>query len=81
MSNLIQAIITIGNCVYMWYLTHADNGMRRPGFWIMLAIQPFYMWTAWVNGQWGVFLAACLFAYYAIRGIRSHFGGGDEQNG
>ena len=71
-NNLIQAIITIGNCVYMWYLTHQDNGVRRKGFWIMLAIQPFYMITAYLNGQWGIFIAACLFAGYAVRGLRSH---------
>jgi hypothetical protein len=45
--------------------------IRRWGYIAGILSQPFWFWTAWVNGQWGIFILSIFYAAAWINGINN----------
>ena len=80
-KHIIQAVILIGAGWAWWLLPKREANKRRWGFVIILCTQPLWFYMSWQNGQWAVALISIWYGINAIRGIRSHFGGGHDQDG
>lgn len=68
-EDIRQAAILVFSCLSIWAL----SGKRyRLGFISGLCGQPFWIWTAWEAGQWGVFLVSLWFTGNHVRGLWNH---------
>lgn len=68
MNNAIQIIILISSCVAITLLTGSNEKSRRIGSLIGLVGQPFWLWSNFEAGQWGMFCVSAYFTYRYIVG-------------
>jgi len=66
MGNICQAAITILGCLAIW-LIGAEGRCKRWGFLLGLLSQPFWLYTSYINRQWGIF---ALSGWYTIAWAR-----------
>lgn len=50
-----------------------DEKLRKWGFVCGLLSQPFWFYTTWKAGQWGIFAMSFVYAYSWANGFRNHF--------
>ncbi|EKD40816.1 MAG: hypothetical protein ACD_74C00157G0001 [uncultured bacterium] len=68
MINAIQFLITISSCVAITLLTGESEKSKRVGCLVGLVGQPFWLWSTFEAGQWGMFLVSAWFTYRYIVG-------------
>lgn len=68
---IIQIAITLFSCLSISLLS--SKKFFKYGFVAGLCGQPFWIYTSWDNGQWGIFLVSLWFTGAHIRGIRNHW--------
>ena len=68
---MIQFFILIFSCSSIFLFSTKKH--FKYGFILGLCGQPFWIYTAWTAGQWGVFLVSIWFTVSHIRGITNHF--------
>lgn len=68
MINAEQIIIMLSSCVAISLLTTGTEKARRVGSLIGLIGQPFWLWSTFEAGQWGMFVVSAWFTYRYIVG-------------
>lgn len=68
MNNTIQIVIFISSCVAITLLTGNNEKLKRVGSLIGLIGQPFWLWSNFEAGQWGMFFVSAYFTYRYIIG-------------
>lgn len=69
MEDLIQGIILGVSGSSIWLMTAKDRRVQLGGCIIALLGQPFWLYTTWVNDQWGMFVLALIFVLSFAKGI------------
>lgn len=55
------------------YLVGLKSRIKRWGFVCGLLGQPFWMYTTWVNEQWGIFGLTLVYGYSWYNGLKNHW--------
>jgi hypothetical protein len=71
-DTLCQVVITACSVATIWLQGYTSFRRKRIGFAISLCAQPFWFWTAWTHGQWGIMFLAGWFTFCNVRGIWKH---------
>ena len=71
-EHLIQAIILVCSSASIWGMASKSSKYKRIGFTCGLCGQPFWIYTTFVSGQWGMFLVSLWFTGNHIRGLINH---------
>lgn len=66
---LDQLIIAITGVSAAWILNGPEGPARRYACLIGLAGQPFWFWSTWTHGQWGMFIVTAGFTLAYLRGL------------
>lgn len=67
---IVQIAITVFSCLSIWLF--GSKKLFKYGFIAGLLGQPFWIYTAYDNAQWGIFAVSIWFTISHIRGIRNH---------
>lgn len=70
MENITQIAILIFSCSSIW--AFAGTKYKRLGFIFGLCGQPFWIYTTFTAGQWGMFLVSLWFTANHVRGLWNH---------
>lgn len=65
--SISQVAILIFSSASIWAMAGIKH--RRLGFIFGLCGQPFWLYTTYVSGQWGMFVVSCWFTVNHIRGL------------
>jgi len=68
-TTISQVAILIFSGASVWALA---GGRTRLGFILGLGGQPFWIFTTWQAGQWGMLLVSLWFTYNYLRGLRNY---------
>lgn len=68
----IQATIFILSAAAIWLISR-HNSWSRWGHVVGLSAQPFWLYTSYVNEQWGLVALTLFYTYCWITGIRNNF--------
>lgn len=83
---MMQAIILLTGALAIWLVNDPDIRIRRLGAVIGLCGQPFWLWSTWQVGQWGMFALSLFYTVAWVRGLlvlrfdESSVGGVDCEN-
>ncbi len=69
---ILQIILAILSCISIWLLA-GKNSYSKWGFVIGLLNQPLWLYSFYINGQWGMFVVAIWFTINYIRAILNNF--------
>lgn len=73
MDQLVcQIAIMLFGCSAVW-LVGRTEGWRRWGYIAGLCAQPFWLFTSWKNGQWGIVFLSLWYAYSWAQGVYNHW--------
>jgi hypothetical protein len=72
MNHIQQAIIMLCSGASIW--AFAGTKYKRLGFIFGLIGQPFWIYTTYSAGQWGMFLVSLWFTGNHVRGLWNHRG-------
>lgn len=64
-----QLAIMLTGVSAAWILNGPEGGYRRYACLIGLAGQPFWFWSTWSHGQWGMFIVTAGFTLAYLRGV------------
>jgi hypothetical protein len=64
-----QIAIMLLSPLAMWLVNSKDKKHRLYGAVVGLISQPFWFYTSFYNGQWGIFIIAFVYAAAWVRGI------------
>lgn len=71
---MIEQFFIAGTGVTAIFLTQAKSACaRRYACLFGLAGQPFWFWSAWEAGQWGIFALCCFYTLAWAKGVRLHW--------
>jgi hypothetical protein len=73
---MIQGALLIFSCTSIFLFS--TKKYYRYGFIAGLCGQPFWIWTAWTTGQWGIFAVSIWYTVSYVRGLKTHFKGGSK---
>lgn len=68
-----QAGILFFSCASIWFLAKPKAGIRRYGYLLGLAGQPFWFYSTVHAEQWGMVLVSLWFTWCHFRGIYAHW--------
>jgi hypothetical protein len=66
---MIQATILVLSGLAIWLVGHRSASVRRWGYVAGLAGQPFWLWTTWNAGQWGLLVLSIWYTWAWTRGV------------
>lgn len=68
-----QLAIALTGVVAIWL--SQDPRLERRRFACLFGIvgQPFWFWSAWSAGQWGIFCLCFLYSYAWLKGVHTHW--------
>lgn len=69
-ANLVQAVIVVGTGVTAYLVASNKDAVRKWGFRVGICCQPFWLWSAWHGGQWGIAGTCFWYAFCYHRGLR-----------
>ena len=76
-NTICQILIVVLGMTSIWFLAQ-KKPWARWGYVLGLLAEPFWLYTAWVNKQWGVVFLVFWYTYAFSLGIFNHFGGKHE---
>lgn len=72
MSDLIQILIFLFSASAIWFVGRREN-WRRWGYVLGLCGQPFWLYTTFISGQWGMFVLSVWYSYSWGQGVYNFF--------
>lgn len=72
--DIIQAAIAVLGASSIWLLGRRDARLRRWGYVLGLASQPFWVFATWQAHQHGMFLLSLFYCWAWTAGIYNHWG-------
>jgi threonine/homoserine efflux transporter RhtA len=58
-----QVLLAILGCLSLYTVTHKEASVRRYGAVFGLAAEPFWLYSAWDNQQWGIFFLCGIYSF------------------
>ena len=71
--NLAQIGILIFGCSAVYLVGNPDKRVRRWGYLLGLCGQPFWFWSSYQAGQWGIFALCCWYTFAWGKGAWGHW--------
>jgi hypothetical protein len=71
MEIITQIAITVFSCTSIFLFS--TKSYYRYGFIAGIVGQPFWIYSSYSTGQWGIFLVSLWFTVAHIRGLKNHF--------
>jgi len=71
-DHAVQAGLILLSTAAIW-LVGGKSRFRRWGYVAGVASEPLWLYTSWVNGQWGVFLLSIVYGILWARGAWNHW--------
>jgi hypothetical protein len=68
-----QVMIAVCGICSIWLSNAPDADQRRWAPILGIIAQPFWMWTTWQAGQWGIFALSFVYAAGWARGIHTYW--------
>ena len=59
--DVIQVVITITGAIAIWAVNNPNPRISRYGCIFGLIGEPFWLYTSWTTGAWGIFILACIY--------------------
>lgn len=72
MEIIVQTIILLASCVTISFLS-TIKPYRKWGFVAGTFMQPFWVYTSYINNQWGIFIVSLYFWFIYGQGIYNYF--------
>lgn len=72
LNDIIQFTILLSSASVAWLVTQPNNKHKLIGFYIGLFSQPFWFYSSFSSGQWGIFVLCFFYSYSWIKGIIKH---------
>lgn len=69
---MIQLIILIGGALTIYLISRTSLYAKIIGFAVGFLIEPFWLYDAWVDGNWGIFILCIVYTVCYAQGFRSH---------
>ncbi|MDB4309149.1 hypothetical protein N9913_02445 [Porticoccaceae bacterium] len=70
---MTQAIILITGALAIWLTQQSNKTWQKYACLIGLAGQPFWLWSTYQSGQWGMLLLSIFYTYTWMLGIYNHW--------
>jgi hypothetical protein len=70
--ELPQIGIVLFGCSAIWLVGRKEN-WQRWGYVLGLCSQPFWFWTSWAHGQWGIFFLSLWYTYAWGQGFYNYW--------
>ncbi len=67
--DIPQTCIVVFGLTAIFLISCKDEKIRRWGYVSGLISQPFWSWSAYTNGQWGIFILSFFYAASWLKGI------------
>lgn len=71
--DIVQAAILILSGAAIWLVGRRNIRVRRWGYVIGLISQPFWLYSSWKAGQWGIFALSAWYVWAWLNGIYQHW--------
>lgn len=71
--TLDQIMIGVLGVTAIWLSQHEKEDLRKYACLLGLGAQPFWFYSAWTAGQWGIFILCFFYAYAWFKGFRVHW--------
>ena len=68
-----QIAIALTGAVAIWLSQDSSDGKRKYACIFGLIGQPFWFYSAWSAGQWGVFVLSIFYTWAWFKGLRLHW--------
>lgn len=69
LMTISQLMIIVTGVAGIYLSQDPREGRRRYACLFGIAAQPFWMYSAWMTGQWGPMIVSCLYGYGWGRGV------------
>lgn len=73
MTGLEQIGIAVFGVAAIWLSQDHRQKVQRWACVFGLLAQPFWFWTTYSNGQWGIFALCFLYSWAWFKGVRTHW--------
>ena len=70
---IVQSIILIGGAITIYLLTRPDIRVRIIGCVFGLLVEPFWLYDAFVDGNWGIFILCVVYGLCYADGARKNY--------
>jgi len=72
METFAQYIIFICGIIVAGTIGRKDKWQRWSYIFILIS-EPFWFYTSYINGQWGIFLTSLIYTYGGLEGIKNYW--------
>lgn len=69
MNNMIQLFITLLGLPAIILIGRKSISFQKVGYVLGFLSQPFWIWTACLNKQWGILILSCFYSLVWLEGI------------
>lgn len=73
-SDFAQAMLVLLGAGAIYLLSEKRGRVRRWGYIVGAASEPFWLYAAWTTQQWGVLLLVFWWSWFYIRGAINNWG-------
>ncbi len=67
-QDVVQAVLLVLSGTAVYLLASKNERRQFVGCLIGICGQPLWLWSAWIHGQWGIFILSVVFLYSYGRG-------------
>ena len=67
-QDIVQAVLLVLSGTAVYLLASKNERRQFVGCLIGICGQPLWLWSAWIHGQWGIFILSVVFLYSYGRG-------------
>jgi hypothetical protein len=68
-----QLGLTVFGLMAIWLSQDKSDNRRKWAAWFGLASQPFWFYSSWEAGQWGIFILSFLYTLCWLKGIKNYW--------
>ena len=74
-----QVFLTLTSVIAI-YLSQSDGKYIKYACFFGLASQPFWFYSAYIGGQWGIFIISFFYLFAWLKGLKTHWLSGKKNN-
>ena len=67
---IAQGLLALLGLGAAWMLTEPSTRKQYIGCWLGLMSQPFWVYTVWTTGSWGIGILCIMYTLVYIKGVR-----------
>ena len=73
MEHLCQTMIFVLGGLTVWLISFKSRKVRLAGFVVGVLSEPFWLYSAVTNAQWGIVILCVVYTGAYLNGVRSHW--------